>query len=51
MIIEGNLEPIITWKPVNRSKANSVDPDQKPCNVASDQDLQFLLTGFPSKIE
>ena len=32
--------------PVNDSQANSADPDQTPHNVASDQGLQCLLTGF-----
>ena len=36
-------------KPVKGSLANSVDPDQTPHHVASDQGLQCLLTGFSIK--
>ena len=36
-------------KPIEGSQANSVDPDQTPHNVASDQGLQCLLTGFSIK--
>ena len=41
--------PILTWKPVKGSQANSADPDQMPHNVASDQGLHCLLTGFSIK--
>ena len=37
--------------PIKGSLANSADPDQMPHNVASDQDLHYLLLDFPSKIE
>ena len=40
---------ILTWKSVKGSKANSADPDLAPHNVASDQGLQCLLTGFSIK--
>ena len=43
------MKPIFTWKPVKGSQANSADPDQMPHNVASDQGLQCLLTGFSIK--
>ena len=33
------------------SRANSADPDQTPHNVASDQVLHCLLTGFSMKQE
>ena len=38
------IKHILTWKPVKGSSADSVDPDQSPHNVASDQSLQCLLT-------
>ena len=44
-----SLKPIVTWKPVKGSQANSADPDQMPHNVASDQGLHCLLTGFSIK--
>ena len=34
------------WKPVKGSEENSEDPDQMPHNVASEQGLHCLLTGF-----
>ena len=40
---------IFTGKPVKESKANSADSDQTPNNVASDQGLHCLLTGFSIK--
>ena len=40
-----------TWNPLKGSLANSVDQDQTPHNVASDQGRHCLLTGFSSKIE
>ena len=40
------LTQFLTGKPVKGSKANSADPDQMPHNVASDQGLHCLLTGF-----
>ena len=42
-------QPILTWKLVKGSQANSVEPDQMPHNVASEQGLHFLLTGFSIK--
>ena len=41
------LYPIITWKLVKGS--TSADTDQVPHNVASDQRLYCLLTGFSIK--
>ena len=41
--------PILTRKPVKGPLANSADPDQKPDDVASDQGLHCLLTGFSVK--
>ena len=38
-----------TWKSVRGSLANSADPDQTSHNVASDQSLYCLLTGFSIK--
>ena len=40
---------ILTWKSLKGPEANSADPDQTPHNVASDQDLHCLLTGFSIK--
>ena len=41
--------PTAIWKPVKGSEANNADPDQTPHDVASDQGLQCLLTGFSVK--
>ena len=43
------LALVLTWKPVKGSLADTADPDQMPHNVASDQGLQCLLTGFSIK--
>ena len=40
---------LLTWKPVMGSWTNSADPDQTPHNVASDQGLHCLPTGFSIK--
>ena len=38
---------ILTRKPVKESLAIGADPDQTPHQMASDQGLLCLLTGFP----
>ena len=44
--MESCLLTHFTRKPVKGPLANSADPDQMPHNVASDQGLHCLLTGF-----
>ena len=37
ILMKAGSQPILNWKPVKGSQANSADPDQMPHNVASDQ--------------
>ena len=43
------LNPLYTGHPERGTLANIADPDQMPHNVASDQGLHCLLTGFSIK--
>ena len=43
------INPLYTGHPKRSTLANNADPDQMPHNVASDQGLHCLLTGFSIK--
>ena len=43
------INPLYTGHPKRSTLANNADPDQMPHNVASDQGLLCLLTGFSIK--
>ena len=43
------LNPLYTGHPKRCTSAHNADPDQMPHNVASDQGLHCLLTGFTIK--
>ena len=43
------FNPLYTGHPERGTLANIADPDQMPHNVASDQGLHCLLTGFSIK--
>ena len=40
-------KPIVVRRPVKGYLANSVDPDQTPQNVVSDQGLHYLQVVWP----